>query len=597
MGNEFHNLAVVDNKSHPYIYQENVSVPLANGLPVRCNVYLPKDSEGKKFPVIVTYGPYGKDVPYKDFHAESFGKVDKDHQTDHSAWETPTPRYWTAHGYVVVRADEIGIGQSPGKLDVLSKATIDSFVEVIEWCAKQSWSTGKVGLLGISYYAATQWQVAARNPKGLAAMVPWEGFSDFYRDAFRHGGILSNNFFSFWWARQVGSNQYGLPGKEARHWGPDTIEGDLTEDELAANRVEQSSIFKYRYRDEERIESVNFDLEDVRVPLLSIANWGAISLHLRGNVHGFMRAGSEFKYLRFITGRHDLPFYYPEEVELQRSFLDAFLKGDDRDGWSRKGQVSPVELVVRKGAEKIGFNDPEAEKQFPRRKENEWPLARTEYKNLFLTPSGGLQYDRPDITKTCEVSYPALGMLQSPHLALFSTGPVETETEITGHIVAHLNVSVAKDPESGNVPSDLDLFLTLRHMTASGEQISYTGAIGEPVPVAKGWLRVSLRKTSSEHPYHASWLPHRDYRSTDVLPVVADEVYAVDVEIWPTSVVLEKGQALVLEVSSGDTDGAGIFQHNDPQDRSQKVFQGINRIHFGSEHVNTLIIPVIPSTQ
>lgn len=84
-----------------------------------------------------------------------------------------------------------------------------------------------------------------------------------------------------------------------------------------------------RYRDDEEFASLNFNLEDVTVPLLSVANLGGISLHLRGNVLGYLWAGSEFKYLRFIVGRHDLPFYYPEEVKVQQSFLDAWLKGDD----------------------------------------------------------------------------------------------------------------------------------------------------------------------------------------------------------------------------------------------------------------------------
>jgi predicted acyl esterase len=57
----------------------------------------------------------------------------------------------------------------------MSKGTSEAFFDVIEWCADQPWSSGKVGLLGISYYAGTQWRVAARKPKGLAAMIPWEG--------------------------------------------------------------------------------------------------------------------------------------------------------------------------------------------------------------------------------------------------------------------------------------------------------------------------------------------------------------------------------------------------------------------------------------
>lgn len=62
-------------------------------------------------------------------------------------------------------------------------------------------------------------------------------------------------------------------------------------------------------------------MADIQVPVLSVANWGGISLHLRGNVQGYLWAGSKFKYLRFVTGRHDQPFYYKECVEFHAAEL------------------------------------------------------------------------------------------------------------------------------------------------------------------------------------------------------------------------------------------------------------------------------------
>ena len=113
-------------------------------------------------------------TPYS-FHPKSFAEVNSEHRSQHSAWETPDPAFWTSHEYVVLRVDERGCGQSPGMLDSMSSTTSDGFFDVVEWAAQQPWSTGKVGLLGISYYAGSQWRVAARKPKGLAAMIPWEG--------------------------------------------------------------------------------------------------------------------------------------------------------------------------------------------------------------------------------------------------------------------------------------------------------------------------------------------------------------------------------------------------------------------------------------
>jgi len=118
--------------------------------------------------------------------------VNPEHKSPHSAWETPDPGFWTKHGYVVVRADERGLGQSPGLLDTMSRGTSEAFFDVVEWAAEQHWSSGKTGLLGISYYGGSQWRVAARQPKGLACIIPWEGMSDYYRDRCRHGGILSS---------------------------------------------------------------------------------------------------------------------------------------------------------------------------------------------------------------------------------------------------------------------------------------------------------------------------------------------------------------------------------------------------------------------
>jgi putative CocE/NonD family hydrolase len=185
----------------------------------------------------------------------------------------------------------------------MSKGTSEAFFEAVEWCAKQSWSSGKVGLLGISYFAGTQWRVAARQPKCLACIIiPWEGMSDYCRDRCRHGGILNNKFISFWWNRQVVSNQYGKPDRTAANWSPDTLKVDLSDEEREKNRQDQTiDNEKYRFRDEGYYSRKDFNLADIKVPVLSVVSWGGILLHLRGNVQGFLHAGSELKYLRFIT--------------------------------------------------------------------------------------------------------------------------------------------------------------------------------------------------------------------------------------------------------------------------------------------------------
>ena len=107
------------------------------------------------------------------------------------------------------------------------------------------------------------------------------GMSDYYRDRVRHGGILSNAFVARWWNRQVITNQHGLAGRAARTWGDDTLEGDLPADALEQNRRDQTiDTAEHVYRDDDYFASKDFNLGDIEVPLLSVANWVRVSICL-----------------------------------------------------------------------------------------------------------------------------------------------------------------------------------------------------------------------------------------------------------------------------------------------------------------------------
>jgi predicted acyl esterase len=346
-----------------------------------------------------------------------------------------------------------------------------------------------------------------------------------------------------------------------------------------------------QFLDDEYYRSKDYDMRDIKVPLLSVGNWGGILLHLRGNVEGYKNAGSKLKYLRFVTGRHDLPFYTKDCVEMQKSFLDAFLKGIDNAGWST-GEAPKVGLVLRKGD--VGFNNPEAEKSYLTRFEDDWPIPETKYTKFFLSAAHGLSEALPANSETALISYRALGNLKHQHLVQFTTEAFTKEVEFTGHIVAHLNVSASSiDSSLGTGPSDIDLFLTIRHLDSENKEILYTGTVGDPVPVSKGWLRVSLRKVNKDSSQNHIWQPRREYLSSDVELIVPGEIYSVDVEIWPTNVILIPGERLIFEISSGDTQGAGLFEHNSTKDRSEAKLNGMNHIHFGNGLDNWLLMPVI----
>jgi predicted acyl esterase len=158
-----------------------------------------------------------------------------------------------------------------------------------------------------------------------------------------------------------------------------------------------------------------------------------------------------------------------------------------------------VTITIRKG--NVGFNDPVAESAFPKRAESAWPLPHTQYTKYFLTPDKELVTTAHKETKESKLTYNALGSIGNFQGLRFQTRAFEREIEITGHVSAHLNVSITPDSnDEAELDKDIDLFLTLRHIDPSGKEVLYTGTAGDGVPLTKGWLRCSMRRVHEEHP-------------------------------------------------------------------------------------------------
>src|ERR1700679_2847340 len=197
------------------IVENNVAIPMNDGQFVRANIYRPEGSD--RYPVLMAMGIYGKDVHFEDGYKPQWDILEKlnpgiaknGSTGKYLRWELIDPERWVPDGYVVIAVDSRGSGQSPGYLDPFSSRETQDLHDAIEWAGIQSWSSGKVGLIGISYYAIKQWQAAALQPPHLAAICPWEGGCDLYRDWSHHGGIFSNHFPEAWWPRQVLPNQHG----------------------------------------------------------------------------------------------------------------------------------------------------------------------------------------------------------------------------------------------------------------------------------------------------------------------------------------------------------------------------------------------------
>jgi predicted acyl esterase len=414
-------------------------------------------------------------------------------------------------------------------------------------------------------------------------MIPWEGAADFYRDTARHGGIQSNAFLDAWYPRQVVSAQHGNPKAVLDPWMGEIASGPgadlLSEDELKKNRIELVEEILKRPLDNAWYQSRSVNWEKVTVPFLSAASWAGFGLHPRGNFEAFTQAASKLKWLECHPGRHEEWFYLNKPMALQRKFFDHFLKGAD-NGWDKK---SPVLLNLRRP-----FSE-----EFEVRKESTWPLAATNWTKMYLeakdSSQHGLTWKAP--SRTSSTTYVAM----EENLTFYSA-PVEHDTEITGPLAAKIYAASSTE--------DLDLFVTFQAFSADDREVDFQGTVDPHTPLAQGWLRASHRKLDVKKS-----LPYRPYHSHDeLLPLEPGTVYELDVEIWPTNILLPQGYRLALQISGKDFErpippdrpneawvarGSGPFLHTHPMDRPKEIFGGKTTIFTGSETASYLLLPII----
>jgi predicted acyl esterase len=199
------------------------------------------------------------------------------------------------------------------------------------------------------------------------------------------------------------------------------------------------------------------------------------------------------------------------------------------------------------------------------------------------------------LTGEAKVTFAALG-----EGVTFMTPPLKTETEITGPVAAKLFVSSST--------TDADLFLVLRVFSADMKEIVFQGAIDPHTPIAQGWLRASHRKLDPK-----LTLPYRPYHTHDEKqPLTPGEPVELDIELWPTSIVVPAGYRVALTVRGKDYEygggsggklsnfknelkGCGPFLHDDPVDRPQRIFGGQTTLHFGGGRQGYLLLPIVPA--
>ena len=504
------------------ICEQDIPVVLRDGTTIYTDIYRPVIDE--KVPVIIAWSFYGKRPhDYKEYNVPG---VPDGAISDMTKVEGPDPSYWCRQGYAVANPDPRGIGNSEGDAYLFGKQDGKDGYDFIEWLAAQEWCNGNVGMSGNSMLAITQYFIAAERPPHLKAIAPWEGSSDLFRETNFNDGVPCIGFVRFALMNLGGKN--------------------LVEDEAAMS--EKYPLFNSYW------DNLKADLEKIQVPAYLSAGWSHV--HLRGTVNAYEKISSDKKWIRFHRDFEWPDYYSSENIEELKRFFDRYLK-EIHNGW---------ELTPRVRLDVMDSYDLDYEVKRP---EVDFPLARTDYKKLYLNAeSFTLEENIPN--QTASVKYDA-----KTGEALFTIQFLE-DVEITGHSKLKLWVEAIDN-------DDMDFFITMKKLSKDGEFL-HTSVLGQRHPGTWGNLRVSHRALDEQLDH--SIIPVHSHLKEEKL--LAGEIVPVEIEIVPTSRIWHKDEKLQLRVSGHYVRDPWFEPHSwDTCNKGEHV------IYTGGIYDSYLQIPVI----
>ena len=490
---------------------------MRDGVELAYDIFRPF-APGEKFPALLSWSPYTRQLQ------QTLAPLGQN--------EAGLTEFWVPRGYVQIIADVRGSNDSGGAWDHWGPEEQLDLAEMIKFIAAQPWCNGKVGMVGCSYFGMSQLLAAEHQPEGLAAIFPYDAATDLYRDAYYHGGIYSA-WGRFWFTSLMFLNHTG--GRVA----------DLSGFNDHFHRVlSGQDPFDCTYYQE---RSSGPNLHKVDVPTYFGCDWKFFGLHLRGAFMGWegIPEATPKKMLIGPESRPRRPFalYHGEALR----WYDHYLKGMDSGVW----EGAPINLYIQ------------GEDTW--RGENEWPLARTEWRKLSLTgesltenagPPGERVYTMTPGTREARRGEPKL---------VFRTEAFSSPTEITGPMALYLTAASDAD--------NTDWFVFVRDESPDGLLRLLT----------RGMLRATHRALDPEksRPWRP-WHPH-----TGAEPVPPGEAVEYVIEIIPACNLFLEGHRLRVEISSCDPDTDLIYTH-EPLPRIVT-----NTVHTG-EGGSYLLAPFIP---
>jgi len=484
---------------------------------VRADVYLPRNSAGP-FPVLLGASPYQKSLRYLPPVPATFPFI-----------EYGPIQLYLDEGYAYVAMDTPGMGRSEGAWDPVSRTEGEAIHDMIEHVAGLDWSTGKIGMIGMSYYCWSQWNAARTKPAHLTCLGAYDGATDMYRDWMYQGGIPIQGFLNSWLFGSV-LLQHMAKGLAMTENGRDRVIYDM---------------YAHPFDDEwQRCRSPFWELDQVDIPVLSIGAWGKASLHLRGNFEGYrlvkgpkqlLIVGAQtFAETQTLFGQSDfhraelLPWYDHHLKGLANGVMDRpkvrfFVQGE---GKVREAPDWPPPDVTTAEFFLSGARSGHVESL------NDGSLTE----NAPSAAGGATSWTYPDPKWMAGVT--TIDRQGIPHhfarVVTYTTAPLERDREFTGQGVLHLHASSDQ--------TDMDVIVKVSLLPVGTDK-------PPTIRVTQGWLRASHRAEDPE--LTAEMRPFLRHDREE--PIEPGRPYELRIELLPMSVLVRAGERLRLEISNWES--------------------------------------------
>jgi putative CocE/NonD family hydrolase len=534
----------------------HLKVPMRDGVELSTDVYLP-DADGE-FPTLLV----------RDIYSNGSTGVRQRYA-----------KFATSNGYAFVFQSARGRYDSGGEWYPYFNE-IEDGGDTLTWIAEQPWSNGKVGMFGSSYLATTQWMAALTGNPALVAIAPAMSPGNYYRDIAYPGGAFSLLSRARW--------GIGLAGSRTNMSFPVDWIGGI--DHLPLETLAESVGFRVQHfqdwlahpSDDDYWKPINLEARasEMSVPALNFGGW--YDVFLRSTIGSYKTMTEQAASSRARDGQRmiigpwphgwnqststgDIEFGEDAIIEVESLLLEWF------DYWMKDGpepEGAPIRLFI------MGEN--------VWREEQEWPLARTDYRPLYLHADGSLSEAAPSGAGALSYEYdpadpvPTLGgnimepTLRGPYdqaplddredVLRFVTEPFTEATEITGPVSAEIYASTDA--------RDTDFMAKLIVVKPDGRAFN----------LVDGVIRARYREGFEEEKL-----------------IEPGRTYPYTLDLWATSYLLSPGDRLRLDVTSSNyprlarnlNTGATFAKTSEMKIARQTI-------HMSETEPSRVILPVIP---